>query len=117
MNKKHFTRRAIATIITTSFLAAFTASLTQPASAHRTSAKPEHKITLQKVLKGNEVKRTANTGRGMPSIMGPFPDTENMKWLGQVVNRDLGVSRLIQTGTTFLSDIWGWSSATDEYGN
>jgi len=115
MKKIHIASRTLTVLITTGFLAAFTASLTQPASAHRTSAKPEHKLTLKQVLTGNEVKRTANSGRGMPSIMGPFPDTENMDWLGQVVNRDMGVSRLIWTGATFLSDIWGWSSATDEY--
>jgi choice-of-anchor B domain-containing protein len=115
MKKMHFALRTLTVLITTGFLAAFTASLTQPASAHRTSAKPEHKLTLKQVLSGNEIKRTANSGRGMPSVMGPFPDTENMTWLGQVVNRDMGVSRLIWTGATFLSDIWGWSSASDEY--
>lgn len=99
-------------LITTIFLVAFSVSLVQPAAAHRPSAYTEKRVNLKQALNGREIKRTANTGRGMPSIMGPFPDTENMEWLGQVVNRDLGASRLIGTGATFLSDIWGWTSST-----
>jgi choice-of-anchor B domain-containing protein len=110
MNKKHFARRAVTTMITASFIAAMTASLIQPASAHRPSANPTPGLTINQVVNGNEVKRTANTGIGMPSIMGPFDDTLNMEWLGQVVSRELGADRLIQTGTAFLSDIWGWTS-------
>jgi choice-of-anchor B domain-containing protein len=110
MNKKHFTQRAVTTLITAGFIAAMTASLMQPAAAHRPSANPTPGLTLKQALNGNEVKRTANTGIGMPSIKGPFDDTLNMEWLGQVVSRDLGADRLIQTGTAFLSDIWGWTS-------
>ena len=57
-----------------------------------------------------EVKRAKKTGRGMPSIKGPFPDTVNMKLLGQLTNEELGVSKLVFTGASFLSDIWGWTS-------
>ncbi len=64
-----------------------------------------------------EVKRLADTGRGMPSIRGPFPDTVNMEFMGQLTNQELGVTRLIYTGASFLSDIWGWTSPNtgDEY--
>jgi choice-of-anchor B domain-containing protein len=101
------------------FAAALTAA-PQTATAHRPSATPEHKgnPTMAEILAGGaEVKRTANSGKGMPSIMGPFPDTYNMEWLGQITNRDLGASRLIWTGAAFLSDIWGWTSPDtgDEY--
>lgn len=86
-----------------------------PASAHRPSATPDNATTLAEILAGDEeVKRLPNSGIGMPSIMGPFPDTYNMQWLGQVVNRDLGASRLIWTGATFLSDIWGWTSPSGQ---
>lgn len=64
-----------------------------------------------------EVKRLKNTGKGMPSIQGPFPDTVNMEFLGQLTNEELGVTRLVFTGASFLSDIWGWTSPNtgDEY--
>ena len=64
-----------------------------------------------------EVKRLRSTGRGMPSVRGPFPDTVEMEFLGQLTNEELGVSRLIFTGAGFLSDIWGWTSPDtgDEY--
>lgn len=64
-----------------------------------------------------EVKRLKNTGKGMPSIRGPFPDTVNMEFLGQLTNEELGVTRLVFTGASFLSDIWGWTSPNtgDEY--
>ena len=64
-----------------------------------------------------EVKRQQRTGKGMPSIEGPFPDTVKMELLGQLTNEELGVSRLVFTGASFLSDIWGWSSPDtgDEY--
>lgn len=57
-----------------------------------------------------EVKRAKKTGKGMPSIKGPFPDTVNMELLGQLTNEELGVSKLVFTGASFLSDIWGWTS-------
>lgn len=57
-----------------------------------------------------EVKRLKNTGKGMPSIRGPFPDTVNMEFLSQPTNADLGVFKLVFTGASFLSDIWGWTS-------
>ncbi len=57
-----------------------------------------------------EVKRLNQTGKGMPSIKGPFPDTFNMTLLGQLTNAELGVTRLTNTGAAFLSDIWGWTA-------
>ncbi len=64
-----------------------------------------------------EVKRLRNTGKGMPSVRGPFPDTVGLEFLGQVTNAELGATRLIYTGASFLSDIWGWTSPDtgDEY--
>ena len=62
---------------------------------------------LQQDLK---LKRQKNTGKGMPSIRGPFADTVGMEFLGQLTNAELGVSRLVFTGASFLSDIWGWTS-------
>jgi len=64
-----------------------------------------------------EVKRAQKTGKGMPSIEGPFPDTVKMELLGQLTNEELGVTRLVFTGASFLSDIWGWTSPDtgDEY--
>jgi choice-of-anchor B domain-containing protein len=64
-----------------------------------------------------EVKRLKNTGKGMPSIRGPFPNTVNMEFLGQLTNEELGATRLVFTGASFLSDIWGWTSPNtgDEY--
>lgn len=64
-----------------------------------------------------EVKRLKQTGQGMPSVRGPFPDTSNMEFLGQLTREELGVERLVFTGAGFLSDIWGWTSPDtgDEY--
>jgi len=59
---------------------------------------------------GLQVKRSKNTGKGMPSILGPFPDTVGLEFLGQLTNAELGASRLVFTGASFLSDIWGWTS-------
>lgn len=54
--------------------------------------------------------------QGVPSIRGPFPDTEGMEFLGQLTTDELGVERLIYTGMRFLSDLWGWTSpAGEEY--
>ncbi len=66
---------------------------------------------------GLQIKRSVNTGKGMPSILGPFPDTVGLEFLGQLTNEELGASRLVFTGASFLSDIWGWTSAVtdDEY--
>lgn len=66
---------------------------------------------------GKEVKRLKNTGKGMPSISGPFDDTVNMEYLGQLTNAELGVTRLAEGyGAGYLSDIWGWTSpAGEEY--
>jgi choice-of-anchor B domain-containing protein len=57
-----------------------------------------------------EAKRSPNTGRGMPSILGPFPDDGfGLDFIGQLTNAQLGVTRLAGTGAPFLSDIWGWT--------
>ncbi len=66
---------------------------------------------------GQDVKRLKNTGKGMPSVLGPFPDTVGLDFLGQVTNAELGATRLVFTGASFLSDIWGWTSPEtgDEY--
>jgi choice-of-anchor B domain-containing protein len=69
-------------------------------------------------IKGDLIqKRFHGTGKGLPSVLGPFPDTVNMEFLGQVTNDELGVARLIFSGASFLSDIWGWTSpdTNDEY--
>ncbi len=58
---------------------------------------------------GLQLKRGRNTGKGMPSIRGPFPDTVGLEFLGQLTNEELGVSKLVFTGASFLSDIWGWT--------
>lgn len=102
---------AAAWLLTTALFAA----APQPALAHEHGAKPLDGPTLGDILAGDEeVKRLPNSGLGMPSIMGPFPDTLSMQWLGQIPNRELGASRLIRSGATFLSDIWGWTSAAGE---
>ncbi len=62
-----------------------------------------------------EVKRFDVTGEGMPSVRGPFPDTVNMEWLGQVTNADMGLNRLVYSGASFLSDIWGWTSPDEPF--
>lgn len=88
-----------------------------PGVAHDPSAKPTGPGILGHST-GEELKRVpGQTGKGMPSIEGPFPDTVNMEFLGQLTNEELGVSRLVRTGTAYLSDIWGWTSPTtgDEY--
>lgn len=57
---------------------------------------------LKKGFTGNgevEAKRTANTGKGMPSIRGPFPkDGFGLDFIGQLTNAELSVTRLAGTG-------------------
>lgn len=95
-------------------VASFTSYADDPDSAHNhaTSMSMGH-FTGSEL----EVKRLSQTGKGMPSIEGPFPDTVKMKLLGQLTNEEMGVSRLVTTGSSFLSDIWGWTSPDtgDEY--
>jgi len=90
----------------------FAARADDPDSAHNHATSMGHANT-----DGQEVKRQKNTGKGMPSIEGPFPDTVKMELLGQLTNEEMGVSRLVFTGASFLSDIWGWTSPDthDEY--
>lgn len=71
---------------------------------------------FDELAKDLQLKRSKNTGKGMPSIRGPFPDTEGLEFLGQLTNAELGASKLVFTGASFLSDIWGWTSSSgDEY--
>ena len=65
---------------------------------------------FDELAKDLQLKRSKNTGKGMPSIRGPFPDTDGLKFLGQLTNAELGASKLVFTGASFLSDIWGWTS-------
>ena len=77
-----------------------------------------HKIVVKDSIKGDLIqKRFHGTGKGMPSIRGPFPDTVGLQYLGQLTNAELGVARLVRSGSAFLSDIWGWTSpdTDDEY--
>lgn len=61
-----------------------------------------------------EAKRSRNTGRGMPSILGPFPeDGFGLDFIGQLTTTQLGVTRLAGTGAPFLSDIWGWTDTVE----
>ena len=86
--------------------------------AHDLEKIPTNQSELGHVLGQDlEGKRLKNTGKGMPSIRGPFPDTVNMEFLGQLTNEELGATRLEFTGASFLSDIWGWTSPVtgDEY--
>jgi len=88
----------------------FAARADDPDSAHNHATRLGH-------LTGSEleVKRLKKTGKGMPSIEGPFPDTVNMELLGQLTNEELGLSKLVFTGASFLSDIWGWTSPDYPY--
>ena len=65
---------------------------------------------FDELAKDLQLKRSKNTGKGMPSIRGPFADTAGLEFLGQLTNAELGASRLVFTGASFLSDIWGWTS-------
>ncbi len=85
------------------------------ALAHEVPDHPGNGVrSLGHAATGFETKRIEGTGEGMPSVKGPFPDTVNMTFLGQVTNADMGLDKLVFTGATFLSDIWGWESATGE---
>ena len=88
----------------------FAAHSDDPDSAHNHATSMGHANSSDP-----EVKRQKKTGKGMPSIEGPFPDTVNMEFLGQLTNAELGVSKLVFTGASFLSDIWGWTSPNSPY--
>ena len=84
---------------------------------HPDGSKHNSKDPYEEISNGDVAKKRAkNTGKGMPSILGPFP-ANNLDFVGQLTNAELGVSRLVFTGTSFLSDIWGWTSpdSGDEY--
>jgi choice-of-anchor B domain-containing protein len=91
-------------------LVVFTAGLATPTLADRVDR-------FEELAQDLKLKRSKNTGKGMPSIRGPFPDTVGLEFLGQLTNAELGASRLVFTGASFLSDIWGWTSLDtgDEY--
>jgi choice-of-anchor B domain-containing protein len=96
----------------------FAAHSDDPDSAHNHATGHSQKTSMGHANSSDpEVKRQKQTGKGMPSIEGPFPDTVQMEYLGQLTNEELGVSRLVFTGASFLSDIWGWTSPNtgDEY--
>ena len=88
-----------------------------PDSAHNHATGAQKQANSLGHLTGSEleVKRLKKTGKGMPSITGPFPDTDKMLLLGQLTNEEMGVSKLVFTGASFLSDIWGWTSEGEEY--
>jgi choice-of-anchor B domain-containing protein len=87
--------------------------LTIAAFGLATPATADRNDPFGELAKDLNLKRSKNTGKGMPSIRGPFPDTDGLLFLGQLTNADLGVSRLIFTGASFLSDIWGWTDTPD----
>ena len=78
----------------------FAAHSDDPDSAHNHATSMGHANSS-----GLEVKRQKKTGKGMPSIEGPFPDTLNMELLGQLTNEELGVSKLVFTGA-FIFRKW-----------
>jgi choice-of-anchor B domain-containing protein len=52
----------------------------------------------------------------LPTFKGPFPDTENMRFLSQLGPEDLGAVPLTGNDNGMLNDIWGWTSpAGEEY--
>jgi len=91
--------------------------LTVVAAGLVTPALADRDDRFDELAKDLKLKRSKNTGKGMPSIRGPFPDTAGLEFLGQLTNAELGASRLVFTGASFLSDIWGWTSPDtgDEY--
>jgi choice-of-anchor B domain-containing protein len=96
--------------MTATILAAVLAcAMPQSASAHDVQDELGKGVrSLGHSATGSETKRIEGTGEGMPSVRGPFPDTVNMDFLGQLTNGDMGLDRLVFTGASFLSDIWGW---------
>ena len=104
---RRMTRSALCVFVMAYAAAAlpFTARADDPESAHNHANGLGHATGSEL-----EVKRNSKTGKGMPSIEGPFPDTVQMELLGQLTNDEMGVSRLVFTGASFLSDIWGWTS-------
>jgi choice-of-anchor B domain-containing protein len=105
-----FQRFLWASIVTSTVVALpFAAHSDDPDSAHNHATSMGHANSSEL-----EVKRLKKTGKGMPSIEGPFPDTVEMELLGQLTNEELGVSKLVFTGASFLSDIWGWTSPDGE---
>lgn len=104
--------------------AAVATAIAGGALAHdpETFLKGDERISKGFTSKGEvEAKRAANTGKGMPSIRGPFEESFGLEFLGQLTNAELGVGKLAGAGAPFLSDIWGWTDRTggacdgDEY--
>jgi len=99
----HRRRLTIAGLFPVILFAAAVFGLATPVHADRVDR-------FDELAKDLQLKRSKNTGKGMPSIRGPFPDTVGLEFLGQLTNAELGASRLVFTGASFLSDIWGWTS-------
>ena len=52
----------------------------------------------------------------LPVAKGPFPDTQNMRFLSQISPEDLGALPFPGSARGLLNDIWGWTSpAGEEY--
>jgi choice-of-anchor B domain-containing protein len=107
----------VSIVVSTAAGLPFAARADDPDSAHNHATGAQKQANSLGHLTGSEleVKRLKKTGKGMPSITGPFPDTDKMLLLGQLTNEEMGVSKLVFTGASFLSDIWGWTSEGEEY--
>ena len=109
--------RAARWLLSAGLVAVVAAGMTGSGLAHdpETFLKGDARIKNGFTGNGNlEAKRARNTGRGMPSILGPFPeDGFGLDFIGQLTNSELGVTRLTGTGAPFLSDIWGWTDAVE----
>ena len=103
-------------VVSTAAGVPFAVNADDPDSAHNHATGAQKQANSLGHLTGSEleVKRLKKTGKGMPSITGPFPDTDKMLLLGQLTNAQMGVSKLVFTGASFLSDIWGWTSPEGE---
>ncbi len=121
-NRNRFFQRALvrrsarhlactAAVLSLALAAPFALQADDPDSEHNHATGHKHGNSVGHATGSTlEVKRLKQTGKGMPSIEGPFPDTVNMELLGQLTNAELGVTKLVFTGASFLSDIWGWTS-------
>ncbi|MDH3472481.1 MAG: hypothetical protein OEM59_02220 [Rhodospirillales bacterium] len=52
-------------------------------------------------------KRIETTGAGWFSLRGPYEDTANMNWLGQITNAEMQLQKIAQFNAPYMSDIWG----------
>ena len=78
----------------------------------RPSGSP-HPLSLTGIERFDELakdlglKRNKNTGKGMPSIRGPSPDTVGIEFLGPLITAEFGISKLVFAGASFLTDVRG----------